>query len=237
MEPNDKVWRYLPFSRFIWLVQNQKLWLSRTDLLEDPWELAVTGQEISYLAVRRPISELGVQGETFLERTKRVLETWRTTTFINCWCARQEESHALWRVFCGKNEGVAIQSTWQKLQDTAQNLRVVPVDYTGYDQKIRPPQQEQIAIRKRRMFDYEHEVRIIARSESPNPTLVKGEFGLQLPFDAATFIESIVVHPESDASFFEVVVGIVDAHIPALKDRIARSAMAELPPAIQVPQQ
>jgi hypothetical protein len=36
----DRVWRYMTFSRFVWLLQNKQLWLSRADLLGDPWELA-----------------------------------------------------------------------------------------------------------------------------------------------------------------------------------------------------
>jgi hypothetical protein len=29
----EKVWRYLRFSRFVWLLQKRQFWLSRTDLL------------------------------------------------------------------------------------------------------------------------------------------------------------------------------------------------------------
>ena len=37
---SNKVWRYLRFERFVWLLLNQALWLSRADLLEDSWEAA-----------------------------------------------------------------------------------------------------------------------------------------------------------------------------------------------------
>jgi hypothetical protein len=32
----EKGWRYLKFSRFVWLLQKKQLWLSLADLLGDP---------------------------------------------------------------------------------------------------------------------------------------------------------------------------------------------------------
>jgi hypothetical protein len=63
--------------------------------------------------------------------------------------------------------------------------------------KIRTPNLDKVSIRKRHMFDYEHEVRIIAQDDTPNPNLVKGEFGFQLPFNPATLIDAIWIHPEA----------------------------------------
>jgi hypothetical protein len=198
MDSDQKVWRYLGFSRFMWMLQRRQLWMARADKLDDPWELAITGEEIAYIAMRAPIRPIGdPDTETPMERTKRIMELWRTTTFINCWCALDYESHALWRVFCGPKEGVAIQSTWKTLNQLAENLRLVEVDYTGYDAKLRTPQLEKVSIRKWHMFDYEHEVRIFAHNDTPNPKLIKGEFGFQLPFDPLSLIDAIWVHPEA----------------------------------------
>jgi hypothetical protein len=36
----EKVWRYMSFARFVWLLQKRQLWLARADLLSDPWEIA-----------------------------------------------------------------------------------------------------------------------------------------------------------------------------------------------------
>jgi hypothetical protein len=219
----------------MWMLQHQQLWFSRADKLDDPWELAITGEEIAYLVARAPLKTLdSTDAETPLERTKRITDLWRTTTFINCWCALGHESHALWRVFCGPKEGVAVQTTWAKLNALADNMRLVEVDYTSYNSKLRTPQLDKVSIRKRQMFDYEHEVRIIARQDTPNPTLIKGEFGFQLPFDPATLIEAIWVHPEADESFNEVVVAAVDTYAPEIRDRVNWSVMKELPPMIQV---
>lgn len=231
MESHNKVWRYLSLSRFIWLLQRKQLWLSRVDLLEDPWECAITGEEMSYLAQRAPITPVGAVAEAVNQRLKRITEEWRRTTYINCWCGREEESHALWRVFCGPKEGVAICSTWGKLMDLAQNMRLVEVDYTGYD-RVRTPNITKVSMRKRQMYDYEQEVRIIAQQDTPNPNLIKEESGFRLGFEPADFIDVIVVHPEADDSFNQVVVGIVDTYAPELRNDVRWSVMREQPPAI-----
>ncbi|MEH2528001.1 hypothetical protein V1288_005910 [Bradyrhizobium sp. AZCC 2176] len=36
MDPDQKVWRYLGFFRFMWMLQRRQLWLARADKLEDP---------------------------------------------------------------------------------------------------------------------------------------------------------------------------------------------------------
>jgi hypothetical protein len=35
----QKVWRYMSFPKFAWLLQKKQLWLARADLLGDPWEI------------------------------------------------------------------------------------------------------------------------------------------------------------------------------------------------------
>jgi hypothetical protein len=42
----EKVWRYLKFSRFVRLLQKKKLWLARADLLGDPWEITLMGDQL-----------------------------------------------------------------------------------------------------------------------------------------------------------------------------------------------
>jgi hypothetical protein len=209
---------------------------SSQDFDGDPWELAITNDEIQHLISRHPLPSLSDPSqETPLGRINRITELWRTTTFISCWCANNHESHALWRVFCGPKEGITIQTTWGKLRKLAGGMRLVEVDYTGYDTKVRAPQLEKVSIRKRHMFEYEHEVRIIGHDDTLDPALVKGEFGFQLPFDPASLIDAVVVHPEADESFNEVVIHAVDTYASAIRDRVRWSSMKEAPPLIIAP--
>ena len=50
----SKVWRYFSFPRFVWLLQQRKLWLARVDTLEDPWESALAGDQLIHTIRRYP---------------------------------------------------------------------------------------------------------------------------------------------------------------------------------------
>src|SRR5580692_9156866 len=53
------LWRYMSFAKFVWLLQNKRLWLARADTLNDPWELALAGEQLERVILRRPIRPLG----------------------------------------------------------------------------------------------------------------------------------------------------------------------------------
>jgi hypothetical protein len=60
--------------------------------------------------------------------------------------------------------------------------------------------------------------------------LIKGEFGLEYPFDSESILDAVVIHPEADTSFEETVVTAVDDYAPELRERVRWSAMRERPP-------
>src|SRR5260370_36430316 len=104
IDETQKVWRYMSFSRFVWLLQSKQLWLSRADKLGDSWEITLAGDQLAHVISRhpiRPISSSTDKQESAMDRSKRVISTWRKTTFVNCWSASDHESHALWRIYCG----------------------------------------------------------------------------------------------------------------------------------------
>jgi hypothetical protein len=137
------------------------------------------------------------------------------------------ESHALWRIFCGPSEGVAVQTTVGKLRGALNDIPVYPVIY-GEPPKNTPQQIVQ-ATMKRPAFSYEQEVRIIATRDTTHPNLIKGEFGFEFPLDM-NIINCVAVHPEADGSFKETVTRTVDDYAPALRDRVEWSSMREKPP-------
>ena len=229
MDNGQKIWRYMSFSRFVWLLQHKKLWLARADTFADPWEVALTRGQLDFLAARHPIAPIGEpRNETFEERARRITALWRVDTYINCWSASEHESHALWRVFCGPTEGVAIQTTLGKLKTMTDNISVYEVVY-GEPANTHTPQQIAQATVKRFAFAYEHEIRVIARRETPNPNLIKFEFGFEYPLNL-DIIELVAIHPEADESFHQTVVRTVDDYAPSLRESVQWSTMKEMPP-------
>ena len=123
---NEKVWRYLSFSRFVWMLQKKQLWLARADLLGDPWEIALTGDQLAFVIARHPIQPIDDPRprETAQQRIARIMPLWRRSTFANCWSKSEHESHALWRIYCDSVEGIAVQTTFSKLKGSVGSLTV-----------------------------------------------------------------------------------------------------------------
>jgi hypothetical protein len=49
IQPDTKVWRYMSFAKFFWLLQNKQLWFPSLDILDDKWEGVLTSEQISQL--------------------------------------------------------------------------------------------------------------------------------------------------------------------------------------------
>lgn len=238
-EPDDApthlgrtLWRYMSLSRFLWLLQNKKLWLARADTLNDPWELALAGDQLEHVILRRPIKPLGTitPEEPIRDRARRINKLWRETTYISCWSSADHESYALWRVFCSSTEGVAISTATRTLMTALGNVKLYVVKYGPPGTVLRTPTPLQLAIEKREMFDYEKEVRAIATADTSDPKLVKGEFGFEYEIDPEKLIRSIAVHPEAGPSVMETVARSVHDYAPELIGKVTWSAMREPPP-------
>lgn len=232
-EPNsiiatNKMWRYMKFSRFLWLLERKQLWLARADLLGDLWEIPLAGDQLQRVIDRHPPPTLPLKAgpkETAMARAKRIIGKWRKTTFVNCWCASEHESHALWRVYCGATEGVAVETNFGKLVASLRGPKLLPVSYETPGWNTRTPTLEDLITKKRPMFDYEHEFRIVhsvqGAGEAP---------GLPIDWRPEEHLLGIRVHPEADDSFMQTVVAAVASYAPTLKDRVVWSEMRAGPP-------
>jgi hypothetical protein len=236
---SEKVWRYMSFSRLVWLLQNKRLWLSRADLLGDPWEIAFAGNQLQYVVSRHPprvlTSENELPPETAMERSARIIRAWRQETFVSCWSASEHESHALWRIYCRSHEGVAIQTTLGRLQDSVGQLPIYRVKYEEPGRERVTPMPADLIAKKRPMFAYEQEVRVVAGlGEMEHDALIEQlnspPPGRSIEWDPEVHLESLWVHPDADESFMATVSSIVEHYAPALRNAVAWSAMTARPP-------
>lgn len=215
-------------SRYLWLLQFKKLWLSRADLLGDPWEIPLTNEHIEFLRKRRPLNALGaMEHETFDKRNERIIKNWRRATFVNCWCCSENESHALWRVYCGANEGVAIQTTFGKLRSSVTDFDVFPVKYGLPETVSVTPTWQELVATKRPMFEYEHEVRVVGRKGNQLMHLPDDAPGFGLEWDPERRLEAVCVHPETDSAFMDTVLAATAHYAPSLRERVIWSKMRD----------
>jgi hypothetical protein len=229
------LWRYMSFAKFLWLLQNKKLWLARADTLNDPWELALAGDQLQHVILRQPIRHLGSSEpeENIIDRAVRINKLWRESTFISCWSSAEHESYALWKLFCGSTDGVAICVPLRSLQLALGNVKLYVVTYDNPGTELRTPNALSLATKKRLMFDYEREVRAIATTETSDPKLMKGEFGFTYDIEPEALIKSIAIHPEADSTLMEAVARAVDDYAPKLRGKVTWSAMREPPPLLK----
>lgn len=228
---SKKIWRYMSYSRFVWFLQKRQLWLSRADFLGDPWELSLAGDQLDLVIRRHPISNnspTARRHESAIQRAARINDLWRKQTFVNCWSASENESNALWRIYCPTFEGVAIQTTLAKLQASVSPIGVYEVEYGIPGSRQRTPTRLDLITKKRAMFEYEREVRIVKFINEERINIENIGFGLTC--NIINHLESIQVHPEADHSFMETVISTIDCYSPELKGKVGWSAMHEKPP-------
>jgi hypothetical protein len=87
------------------------------------------------------------------------------------------------------------------------------------------PSRLDLVTKKRHMFEYEREVRIVLAKEEFEAVL-----GHAIDWDPSSRVDAVFIHPEADEAFFQAVGGIIDQYAPALRPRTQWSAMRERPP-------
>ena len=229
LSANNKVWRYMSFSRFVWTIQNQCLWLSRANLLGDPWEISLSGEQLQLVIDRHPISPIDEppQPETATERAERIINLWRNKSFINCWNMSVHESNALWQIYCKNTDGVVLQTTIEKLELIKGQYSLYPVTYPTPGSNKKTPTHTDLITKKRPMFKYEEEIRIVHFDKNNE---IDKTIGLKLEFNFEELIDSVRIHPQADSVFFEIVQSIVKKYAPDFQGKVTWSDMKLDPP-------
>ena len=89
------IWRYLDLAKFIWLLENKKLYLPRLDFLDDPHE----GSIPHFMADLRDQQYRGWGGEEMVTSMAAAHERIRKTMYVSCWNIGTSESNTMWRLY------------------------------------------------------------------------------------------------------------------------------------------
>lgn len=202
-DPNTIVWKYLDLSKFLDLLLSRKLFMSRSDKFEDQYE--GTFSEPTY----EEIKKLSVNNPEFLNYYK----SHREKVVISSWHINEYESFAMWQIFTQNSEGLAIQSTIGRLQKAMDvekdfNQYIGEVNYIDYKKEYIPFDDMFFPfLFKRKSFQYEREVRIIADLSEHD---IKINEGLKIEVDIDQLIEKIYIHPKSENWYKKLVIELVD---------------------------
>jgi hypothetical protein len=201
--PDTIVWKYLDLSKFLDLLLSKKLFMSRSDKFEDQYEGTFsepTFEEIKKLSENNP---------DFLDFYK----SHREKVVVSSWHINEYESFAMWQIFTQNSEGLAIQSTVGRLQkalEIEKNFKqyIGEVNYIDYKKEYIPFDDMFFPfLFKRKSFQYEREVRIIADLSEQE---IKINDGLKIDVDITQLIEKIYIHPKSENWYKKLVIELVD---------------------------
>lgn len=208
------IWRFMDLAKFISLLKENALYMTRADKFEDQFEGAVCALEDSDKYDKALVDYYSeyLEGitvnEQLIKDEHNAIQLIRKNSFLSCWFEGSYESIAMWRLYAsGKSaKGVAIKTTVKRLKRAiGRFVEIGRVEYIDYSQVW--PNSNEALWRKRLSFEYEHEVRVRIITDgglSPTPP----EF-LFLPVCLDELIESVYVSPMAETWFKDVVVDVL----------------------------
>ncbi|TEU16270.1 MAG: DUF2971 domain-containing protein [Anaerolineales bacterium] len=243
-QPQNKsirVWRYLDLAEFVWLLDKRKLFLSRLDSLNYPHEGSATQKDALIYKRLFEVFDRDL-AEEYSQAISQCRQDSRTATYVSCWHMNNAESHAMWRLYCGAEQGVAIQTTYEKLANsiTEPDVYIGLVRYIDYDEDwfsqgdFVPNVGDSLiyaVMHKWDVFAYESEIRIVKTLYDPSQEVVEPEQppGITLDWNLEEVIEHIYIHPYAPLFYFDVVKAIVRKFTPSLEPRIQWSKIKREP--------
>jgi len=206
-----KLYRYVGLSQFVSFVERKQTYLTRITCWQDTWE-----------APAFQIPTQGLNGEL-----KYSLRARADDIFGQSW-SLHSESDAMWRVYSPQEEGLVIQTTVRKfglMSEIREGLLAEVIYFDDLEDTLdeigddpeNPPYN--VALFKRKAFEYEAEVRLITL----NHEICLGKRyeaceRIYIALDPIEFVESITVDPRSK-----------DWYVDTLRRYCARSGFSITP--------
>jgi len=244
-----RLWRYLTFEKFVWLLEKAKLYHTRLDLLGDPFEGSLTKVYVMQRDTGQllPTRQSGLSPEQ--ERINNKAQLY--TRFASCWHASPHETEAMWKLYATTHAGVAIVSNPSRLQQSVDLSSypgkgiLGPVEYLDFDkdEMILPKsfgREARPGLLKRKSFEHENEVRglIYFTNHSKIPSSFdfsqmielfqsSAPLGISVDVNLELLIEEIYISPLAASYFKDVVQILIERH--GMADRIRISKLSETP--------
>ena len=226
-QPKDldiPVSRYFSFEKFAWLLENERIYLpSLANLEADPFEGSLPSMDV----VQRAEFLKGIGRQDLEQYYSKRIEHMRRSTYVSCWCLAETESNAMWRQYCGNDEGVAIRTKYRTLDALLHDKwRIIGlVTYLDYDTDVIPDGNvRRPFMYKRKEYESEKEVRLV---EGYDPFLdpktfepVDASDHREIAIDPNLLVEEIIIHPNASEEYYKQIADTVTRVAPELVDRI-----------------
>ena len=231
--PDDAVLcRYISFTKFVSLLTRKALFFARADKLGDPFEGSLSQLNVDL----SPVINKDIP-EEYISLLHNHIKDQRRFVLVNCWHENEHESDAMWKLYSGHGEGIAIKTDFGSLKKSLigdDKVYVGRVNYVDYDTTF-IQENDPVApfMHKRKSFEHEREVRAIIRKLNVigGEIIVGGpdiyETGTYHEVDTSTLIKEVIVPLHAEDWFVELAQATADTF--GLQSPVTKSSLAALP--------
>ena len=222
-DDNVKVWRYMDFTKLVSLIGSRCLFFTRADKFDDPFE--GSWPRINVLARQHVPDDVPAGGrEAFSKAMANMGEInrrWPKYNAINCWHMNEHESAAMWKLYLKSDEGIAVQSTYNKLRASITDDEKVflgVVKYIDYETEwIDGGNLLTPFVHKRKSFEHEREVRAVVTKwpigdKGMDFTQETIGHGLKIKIDVEGLVERIYIAPSAPGWFADLVSSLIQRY-------------------------
>lgn len=232
-EPNDDqlLWRYIDFSKFLNLLESERLFLTRADKFEDTYE--------GYYPKDKSDNSL------YLEKLRQV-------AYISCWHMNECESAAMWDLYAKRENGIALATTFKSLKTALAKSGDIEVcgGIVSYEKlseinysELKMQNKyfaEKIFITKRTSFEHEREFRLLLIDEAEVRSMEADwrnyenghwVYGREHEIDLGRLIKKVYISPFAKSYFVETVIKVLNKYedkVPGLSKMIVKSDLYNL---------
>ena len=219
---DTELWRYIDFTQFVSILENNALWFSRAAGFFDSYEGALPSSKLREIA--DGISDRVSDPKDFV---RAFYDALRYSTYISCWHEGSEETAAMWQVYQQKGKEVAVKTTASRFEqalDTGSEIVSGQVEYIDYSNttditvnRVSP------FFFKRDSFEPESEFRgVISDFESPDGVRIDQDFadevakessiGKPVTVDTSELIEEVYISPVAGGWLEKLVDDVLDTY-------------------------
>jgi|GEM_PF-1737635 len=193
---NTSLWRYMDIYGFLSLLTEKKLKFTNLSEFEDGFEGRMPFQNQSTLSIDfTNMSQSFVRSVSEVEDLHNRLESVRKKTWASSWQQTNGECSLMWRVYGGRQNGVAIKTSTEDLLKSldAKNKYVAgPVRYINYFEEMIPEEDElSFSFHKQHGYNAEQEFRVVITDAETDPDSKPKLIDL----DLCKVIKSVVISP------------------------------------------
>lgn len=216
LQEDEKLWRYMDLSKFISLLEKNALWLARADTFRDRHEGRFPSEMRKI--IERAYASFDENDGGIVKDADDFQDYLTKNTFINCWHKNSEENMVMWEIYARHSNSVAIQTSAGLISDNltcgiqGHSLILKSVDYRPLKEISGVLRYEECFFLKRPHFKFENEVRLCLDTYSKFNPIKNNPYGHYIDISCNSFIEKILVHPDSQDWFIDVVSSIVNKY-------------------------